>query len=67
MRLGAQSSDVKAGTLAHQIYGPVVTERHRHRYEANVNYLEQLQSRGPGHQRAMTQNRTAHRNGRTAA
>ncbi len=46
MRLGAQSSDVKAGTLAHQIYGPVVTERHRHRYEANVNYLDQLQAAG---------------------
>jgi len=46
MRLGAQSSDVKAGTLAHQIYGPVVTERHRHRFEANVNYLEQLQEAG---------------------
>jgi CTP synthase len=46
MRLGAQSSDVKAGTLAHQIYGPVVTERHRHRYEANVHYLERLQDAG---------------------
>jgi CTP synthase len=46
MRLGAQSSDVKPGTLAHQIYGPVVTERHRHRYEANVNYLDQLQAAG---------------------
>jgi CTP synthase len=46
MRLGAQSSDVKPGTLAHQIYGPVVTERHRHRYEANVNYLERLQQAG---------------------
>ncbi len=46
MRLGAQSSDVKAGTLAHQIYGPVVTERHRHRFEANVNYLDQLQAAG---------------------
>ncbi len=46
MRLGAQSSDVKTGTLAHQIYGPVVTERHRHRYEANVNYLDQLQAAG---------------------
>jgi CTP synthase len=46
MRLGAQSSDVKAGTLAHQIYGPVVTERHRHRYEANVHYLDQLQQAG---------------------
>ncbi len=46
MRLGAQSSDVKAGTLAHEIYGPVVTERHRHRFEANVNYLERLQAAG---------------------
>ena len=46
MRLGAQSSDVKSGTLAHEIYGSVVTERHRHRYEANVNYLEQLQQAG---------------------
>ncbi|MFN7724593.1 MAG: CTP synthase [Rubrivivax sp.] len=46
MRLGAQSSDVKPGTLAHQIYGAVVTERHRHRYEANVNYLERLQAAG---------------------
>ena len=46
MRLGAQSSDVKPGTLAHQIYGPVVTERHRHRYEANVNYLDRLQQAG---------------------
>jgi CTP synthase len=46
MRLGAQSSDVKAGTLAHEIYGPVVTERHRHRYEANVHYLDPLQKAG---------------------
>ena len=46
MRLGAQSSDVKPGTLAHQIYGPVVTERHRHRYEANVHYLDRLQEAG---------------------
>ena len=46
MRLGAQSSDVSADTLARQIYGPVVTERHRHRYEANVNYLETLRKAG---------------------
>ncbi|HEU4458100.1 MAG TPA: CTP synthase [Methylibium sp.] len=46
MRLGAQSSDVKDGTLAHAIYGPVVTERHRHRYEANVHYLDRLQNAG---------------------
>jgi CTP synthase len=46
MRLGAQSSDVKKNTLAHSIYGDVVTERHRHRYEANVNYLDQLRKAG---------------------
>jgi len=46
MRLGAQSSDVAKGTLAHSIYGDVVTERHRHRYEANVNYLDQLRQAG---------------------
>jgi CTP synthase len=46
MRLGAQSSDVSPGTLAHQIYGPVVTERHRHRYEANEHYLDRLRDAG---------------------
>jgi len=46
MRLGAQSSDVAPGTLAHQIYGDLVTERHRHRYEANVNYLDTLRQHG---------------------
>jgi CTP synthase len=46
MRLGAQSSDVAKGTLAHKIYGDVVTERHRHRYEANVDYLDTLRQAG---------------------
>ena len=46
MRLGAQSSDVVKNTLAHEIYGDVVTERHRHRYEANVNYLDTLRKAG---------------------
>ncbi len=46
MRLGAQSSDVAKDTLAYQIYGDVVTERHRHRYEANVNYLDALRQAG---------------------
>jgi CTP synthase len=46
MRLGAQSSDVSKDTLAHQIYGDVVTERHRHRYEANVHYLDALRKAG---------------------
>ncbi|OBS30546.1 CTP synthase [Tepidimonas fonticaldi] len=46
MRLGAQSADVLPGTLAYQIYGPVVTERHRHRYEANTQYLDRLRQAG---------------------
>ena len=46
MRLGAQSSDVAAGTIANDIYGPVVTERHRHRYEANERYLDKLREAG---------------------
>ena len=46
MRLGAQTWDVAPGTLAHAIYGDVVTERHRHRYEANVKYLDALRSAG---------------------
>jgi CTP synthase len=46
MRLGAQSADVKPGSLAHSIYGGVVTERHRHRYEANERYLQRLEDAG---------------------
>jgi CTP synthase len=46
MRLGSQSSDVMPNTLAQKIYGEVVVERHRHRYEANVNYLEALRKSG---------------------
>ena len=46
MRLGAQSSDVKPGTLAHEIYGNTLTERHRHRYEANEHYLDRLTEAG---------------------
>ena len=46
MRLGSQSSDVAKGTLAHEIFGDVVTERHRHRYEANLHYLPLLREKG---------------------
>jgi CTP synthase len=46
MRLGAQSSDVAKNTIAHRIYGDVVTERHRHRYEANVHFLDRLRAAG---------------------
>ena len=46
MRLGAQTCDVKPGTLAAEIYGDKVTERHRHRYEANNFYLDRIEAAG---------------------
>jgi CTP synthase len=46
MRLGAQTCAVKKGTLAAEIYGPEVTERHRHRYEANNHYLDRVEQAG---------------------
>ncbi len=46
MRLGAQTCAVKPGTLAAEIYGNVVTERHRHRYEANNHYLARVENAG---------------------
>ncbi len=46
MRLGAQRCPIEAGTLASQIYGAEVNERHRHRYEVNNNYVDQLQAAG---------------------
>jgi CTP synthase len=46
MRLGAQTCAVKPGTLAAEIYGSEVTERHRHRYEANNHYLGRVEEAG---------------------
>jgi CTP synthase len=46
MRLGLQKAKVADNTLAYEIYGPEVNERHRHRYEVNNNYVEQLSSAG---------------------
>ncbi|MFZ3001775.1 MAG: CTP synthase [Undibacterium umbellatum] len=46
MRLGAQTCAVISGTLASEIYGNVVTERHRHRYEANNHYLGRVEAAG---------------------
>jgi CTP synthase len=47
MRLGAQDCHLLAGTLAHKLYGKdVISERHRHRYEFNNNYLESFQKKG---------------------
>jgi CTP synthase len=46
MRLGAQRCPVEPGTLAEQIYGETVNERHRHRYEVNNVYVPQLEAAG---------------------
>jgi len=46
MRLGAQRCPVRPGTLAASIYGADVNERHRHRYEVNNRYVEQLEAAG---------------------
>ena len=46
MRLGKQEVPVEKGTLAHQIYGDVVGERHRHRYEVNNRYVPQFEAAG---------------------
>ena len=46
MRLGRQEVPVKEGTLAHSIYGDVVAERHRHRYEVNNAYVPQFEAAG---------------------
>ena len=46
MRLGAQACPIVANTLAASIYGNQVNERHRHRYEVNNHYVEQLKAAG---------------------
>lgn len=46
MRLGAQKCPVEPNTLAAAIYGSEVNERHRHRYEVNNHYVNQLQAAG---------------------
>ena len=47
MRLGAQPCHLEADSKVRDIYGAdTIEERHRHRYEVNNNYLEQLQDAG---------------------
>jgi CTP synthase len=46
MRLGSQKCPVKPGTMAAHIYGAEVNERHRHRYEVNNGYVDQLEAAG---------------------
>ncbi len=47
MRLGAQETRLKAGSRARALYGKEsIFERHRHRYEFNNNYLDELTAAG---------------------
>jgi CTP synthase len=47
MRLGAYTCELKRGSKAYQAYGTKkVQERHRHRYEFNNKYLEQIERAG---------------------
>ncbi len=47
MRLGAYSATVAAGTKAQRIYGKLeISERHRHRYEVNNEFLTALVEKG---------------------
>ncbi|MGH8781135.1 CTP synthase [Paraburkholderia sp.] len=46
MRLGSQRCPIKPGTMAGEIYGKDVNERHRHRYEVNNRFVPQLEAGG---------------------
>jgi CTP synthase len=47
MRLGAYDCDLREDSLVRRIYGqPRISERHRHRYEVNVNYRQRLEDVG---------------------
>ncbi len=47
MRLGAQAIELADGTRAREIYAaPTIHERHRHRYEVNNQYRDQLVAQG---------------------
>jgi CTP synthase len=48
MRLGAQAVELGEGTRTREVYAdePVISERHRHRYEVNNAYRQQLAAAG---------------------
>lgn len=47
MRLGAQVCHLAEGTTSHKAYGKTeISERHRHRYEVNNNFVPQLEEAG---------------------
>ena len=47
MRLGAYDAVLKKGSKVAQAYGSTeISERHRHRYEVNINYKDRLEQQG---------------------
>ena len=47
MRLGAYECHLTPGSTASRLYGEqVISERHRHRYEVNIAYRDQLEAAG---------------------
>jgi CTP synthase len=47
MRLGAYKAQLRPGSHVAEIYGATeISERHRHRYEVNTRYREQLEAAG---------------------
>ncbi len=47
MRLGAYPARLREGSLVASIYGTLdISERHRHRYEVNAGYIDQLEPHG---------------------
>ena len=47
MRLGAYPCTIREGSRIHGVYGKTeISERHRHRYEVNINYRETLERVG---------------------
>jgi CTP synthase len=47
MRLGAYEAMLKPGSRVAGIYGTTrISERHRHRYEVNINYKRMLEEHG---------------------
>jgi CTP synthase len=47
MRLGAYNATLNSGSLVAKIYGStLIEERHRHRYEVDIKFREQLEEKG---------------------
>jgi CTP synthase len=47
MRLGSYPCQIQKGSLINKIYGSLeISERHRHRYEVNTEYIEKFRDKG---------------------